>query len=265
MITGASSGIGAATAIACARAGMPVGLFARREDRLHAVRERIEHAGGRAVVVVGDAADPGANAELIARAQEAFGDLYGAIANAGYGAEVGCVTMPERDIRAMLEVNFFGALSLVRPALAGFCERGAGHAVMVSSCLSKIGLPMYGAYCGSKAMQDHFCRAMRLELRGAGVHVSSVHPIGTRTEFFDEAARRSRGGKLGLAGSGERFMQTPERVAGAIVRCLRRPRGEVWTSAPMRLLLGLSVMAPGLTDRVLGKMMEKRGAEGDGR
>ena len=158
----------------------------------------------------------------------------------------------------MLEVNFFAGLRLVRPAIEGFRERGGGHAMMVSSCLSKIGLPMYGAYCASKAAQDHFCRGMRLELRGTGVRVSSVHPVGTRTEFFDEAAKKSRGGKLGLAGSGERFMQPPERVAGAIVRCLRRPRGEVWTSTPMRLALGVSVMAPGLTDWVLGKMVEKR-------
>ncbi|MCA9275783.1 MAG: SDR family NAD(P)-dependent oxidoreductase [Phycisphaerales bacterium] len=258
VITGASSGIGAATAVVCARAGMPVGLFARREEKLLKVKERIEHDGGRAIVVVGDAADPESNLELIAKAGEAFGDLYAAIANAGYGAEVECATMPIEDIRAMFEVNFYGSMHLVQPAIAGFRERGAGHAMMVSSCLSKIGLPNYGAYCASKAAQDHFSRAMRHELRGSGVYVSSVHPVGTKTEFFDEAAKKSGGGKLRLAGSSERFMQTPERVAGAMVRCLQKPRGEVWTSTLARLGFGASVMMPGVTDWVLGRMMEKR-------
>ena len=264
VITGASSGIGAATAIACARAGMPVGLFARREEQMLAVKERIERDGGRAIVVVGDVTDAAACLELIAKTQEAFGDLYGAIANAGYGAEVESATMPIADIRAMFEVNFFGSLHLVQPALAMFRQRGAGHAMMVSSCLSKIGLPHYGAYSASKAAQDHFCRAMRHELRGTGVFVSSVHPVGTKTEFFDEAAKKSKGGKLSLAGSSERFMQSPERVAGALVKCLRRPRGEVWTSTLARLGFGASVMLPGVTDWVLGRMVAKRGGEAVG-
>lgn len=258
IITGASSGIGAATAIACARAGMPVALQARRVDKLEAVKERIERDGGRAVVVAGDVADPESSVELIARANEALGDVYAAIANAGYGLEAETATMPIEDIRAMFEVNFYGSLHLVGPMVARFRERGSGHAMMVSSCLSKIGLPQYGAYCATKAAQDYFCRAMRHELAGTGVFVSSVHPVGTRTEFFDEAARKSKGGKLTLAGSGDRFMQSPERVARAMVRCLRRPRGEVWTSVPARWGLGLCVMMPGVTDWVLGRMVRKR-------
>lgn len=258
IVTGASSGIGAATAVACARSGMPVALFARREAQLNQTRERIERDGGRAIVVVGDVSDPEANLELIARTEEAFGDLYACVANAGYGAEVECATMPIEDIRAMFEVNFFGSLSLVQPALGGFRQRGAGHAMMVSSCLSKIGLPRYGAYSASKAMQDHFCRAMRHELRGTGVHVSSVHPVGTKTEFFDEAAKKSGGGKLSLAGTSERFMQTPEKVASKIVLCLRHPKGEVWPSPLARVGFGLSVMMPGVTDWVLGRMVERR-------
>lgn len=263
VITGASSGIGAATAVACARAGMPVGLMARRAEKLDAVRERIERGGGRAVVVVGDVVDPGSNDELIERAEEAFGDLYASVGNAGYGAEVECATMPIEDIRAMFEVNFYGSLFLTQAAIARFRARGTGHALMVSSCLSKIGLPRYGAYSATKAAQDHFSRAMMHELRGTGVHVSSVHPVGTRTEFFDEAAKKSGGGKLELAGRGDRFMQPPEKVAGAIVKCLRKPRGEVWTSALARWGFGLSVMMPGVTDWVVGRMVEKRG-EGEG-
>lgn len=258
VVTGASSGIGAATAVACAQAGMPVGLLARRAEKLDSVKDRIERAGGRAVVVAGDVADPGASLELIEKTGEAFGALYAAIANAGYGAESESASMPIEDIRAMFEVNFYGSLNLVQPAVAMFRERGSGHAMMVSSCVSKIGLPRYAAYSGSKAAQDHFCRAMRHELRGTGVYVSSVHPVGTKTEFFEEAAKKSGGGKLSLAGSSERFMQPAEKVANAMVKCLRKPRGEVWTSTLARLGFGAGVMMPGLTDWVIGRMMEKR-------
>jgi len=262
IITGASSGIGKATAVFCAREGMPVALFARSQDKLEAVKEQIERDGGSAIVVVGAVEDVDANLELIARAEEAFGDVYAVLANAGYGAEVECASMAIEDIRAMFEVNFYGSLNLVQPIVAKFRERGSGHAIMVSSVLSKIGLPYYGAYCASKAAQDHFCRGMRHEVAKDGVYVSSVHPVGTRTEFFNEAAKRS-GGKLDFAGSGDRFMQSPEKVAGAIVKCLRKPRGEVWTSVGARLAMGVSVMMPGVTDFALRRMVGRR-AMGNG-
>ena len=256
IITGASSGIGMASAIACARAGMPVALFARSEDKLEAVKERIERDGGKAIVVVGAVEDAQANLALIAKAEEAFGAVYSVLANAGYGAEVESATMSIADIRAMFEVNFYGSLYLVQPMVAQFRQRGAGHALMVSSVVSKIGMPYYGAYCASKAAQDYFCRAMRHELSGTGVFVSSVHPVGTKTEFFNEAAKRS-GGALKLAGSSERFMQSPEKVGDAIVKCLKKPKGEVWTSWPARIGVGASVMMPGVTDWMLRRMVKK--------
>lgn len=258
-ITGASSGIGAATALSCARAGMPVALFARREEKLAGVRQRIESAGGRAVVVPGSVDDDADCLRLLDEAESAFGPVYAVIANAGYGAERPAWSMPEDEIRAMFETNFYGSLRVVRPAAERMAERGDGHLVLVSSCLSKIGLPRYAAYCASKAAQDHFARAMRHELRREGVAVSSVHPIGTKTEFFDTAAERSPGGARLLDRGAERFMQTPERVAGAIVRRLRSGRGgEVWTSWTARAGLGLAGMMPGVTDAVLRRLYERR-------
>lgn len=258
-ITGASSGIGAATALSCARAGMPVALFARRADRLDAVRARIGALGGRAIVVAGSVDEDADCERLIQETQEAFGSVYAVIANAGYGQEEPAWSMDEADIRAMFETNFYGSLRVVRPALATMRARGEGHVVFVSSCLSKIGIPRYAAYCATKAAQDHFARAMRHELAGDGIAVSSVHPIGTKTEFFDEAAKRSDGGASLLDRGTERFMQPPERVARAIVKRLRNGRGgEVWTSLPTRLALGLATAMPGTTDAILGRMYRGR-------
>ena len=255
LISGASSGIGAATTIACANAGMRVALMARREDRLKEIAQQI--GDDRSLIIVGSVDSDEDCARAIELCMERFGGMYAVLANAGYGHEKPCHTSTHKDIRAMFETNFYGSLRLVQPAITHFKERGGGHALMVSSCLSKIGLPHYGSYCATKAAQDHFCRAMRHELLGTGVHVSSVHPIGTRTEFFKQAAKRSGGG-LELTGSSDRFTQSPERVARAIVKCLQRPRGEVWTSLPARLALGVSVAFPGITDWGLRRAMKKR-------
>tara|TARA_R110000868_G_scaffold226872_1_gene479652 strand:- start:160959 stop:161777 length:819 start_codon:yes stop_codon:yes gene_type:complete len=259
LISGASSGIGAATAIACANAGMRVGLLARREEKLEQIAVKIGH--DRCCVIVGSVDSDDDCQRALEMCDSEIGPLYAVLANAGYGQEKPCYSSSTEEIRTMFETNFFGSLRLVQPALRGFIERGEGHAIMVSSCLSKIGLPEYGSYCATKAAQDHFCRAMRHELAGTGVSVSSVHPIGTKTEFFDEAAKRS-GGKLGLTGSSERFMQSPERVASAIVRCLQRPKGEVWTSVPTRLALAASVAFPGITDWAIARARHKRGQHG---
>lgn len=255
LISGASSGIGAATAIACANAGMKVALMARREDKLQAVADRI--GAEQCCIIVGSVDSTEDCNRALEESQSKFGPLYAVLANAGYGTEQPCHDLGFDEIHAMFETNFYGSLRLVQPAIVGFKERGAGHALMVSSCLSKIGLPYYGPYCATKAAQDYFCRAMRLELASTGVHVSSVHPIGTKTEFFDEAAKRS-GGDLDFSSSSGRFMQSPDRVAKAIVRCLGKPKGEVWTSFPVRLALACTVAAPGLTDWALKRAMKKR-------
>lgn len=258
IITGASSGIGAATAIACAKAGMPVTLFARRAEKLQAVAEKIHAAGGKALCLVGDVADPDAPGELIAKTEEAFAPLYSVIANAGYGMECATSTMGLDQIRGMFEVNFFGSLMLVQPAIERFRAHGAGHALMVSSCLSKLSMPYYASYCATKSAQDMFCRSMRLELKSEGIRVSSVHPIGTKTEFFETADGHSEKGLRVSSTRNGRFMQPPERVADVIVRCLRKPRGEVWTSLQTRLAIAAGIAMPGMTDRLLARALRRR-------
>lgn len=259
LISGASSGIGAATAIACARAGMKVALMARREDKLNQIADQIGKENS--CVIVGSVDSDEDCTLALDSCVERFGGLHAVLANAGYGCEEPCHTTTPEDIRAMFETNFFGSLRLVLPAIERFKAQGSGHALMVSSCLSKIGLPHYGTYCATKAAQDYFCRSMRLELHNTGVKVSSVHPIGTKTEFFDEAAKRS-GGSLEFAGStNTRFMQSSERVASAILKCLRKPRGEVWTSHTVRLAMAASVVSPRLTDWALRRALCKQGGE----
>jgi short-subunit dehydrogenase len=257
-ITGASSGIGRATALACAEAGMLVSVMARRSEMLDDLVGEIHASGGRAAAFAGDVADPDACAAFIAHSERELGPLHAVFANAGFGYEKPTWSTPEDELRRIFEVNFWGSLNVIRPALPGMIERGRGHVLFCSSCLSKLSVPCYGAYSATKACQDHFGRAMRHELRSSGVHVSTVHPIGTRTEFFDTAADLS-GGELRLMDRTKHtFMQPPERVASAVVKCLKKPRGEVWTSVPTRLGFAVATALPGLTDLVMGSMAARR-------
>jgi short-subunit dehydrogenase len=229
-ITGASSGIGEATALACAAAGMPVALAARRLDRLDALADRIRSAGGKATTRALDVADKDAAADFINSAAREFRGLYSVFANAGYGAEQPVHLMPPDDLRRMFEVNLFGSLNVIYPAMPVLQANPAphrGHILWCSSCLALMPVARGGHYSASKAAQHHLSRAMRLELAGTGIEVSSVHPIGTRTEFSQAMLAKS-GKPERIRKSPDWIMQPPSRVADAVVACLRRPKAEVW-------------------------------------
>lgn len=257
VITGASSGIGLATAFACAKAGMPVVLAARRLGRLQDAVASIEREGGKALALACDVGKDDDCQRLIDDACARFGPIYAAFANAGYGFESSIEHSTPEQLRDIFEVNFWGTVRVFHAAMPVLRARGEGHLLACSSCLSKISMPYFGAYSATKAAQDHICRAMRLELRGSGIHVSSVHPVRTRTEFFDETDRRSdpTGATIRKRLA---IMQPPERVADAVVACLRRPRGEVWTSGLMRTAMGLAGIFPQTADRMLALALRRR-------
>jgi short-subunit dehydrogenase len=254
VVTGASSGIGAATAVACAHAGMDVVLNGRQTDALAAVADQIDRLGHAAEIVVGDVTAPGLNGRLLDVAQERFGHFDVVFANAGYGFKKPEHELEMAELRQIFELNFFAGFELLRAAARRLiAERRRGHLLMCSSALAKFSVPDFAAYSATKAAQNHFCRSMRMELRRYGIEVASVHPINTATAFTDRAIRYS--GQVPDESSRKRtlprwFTQSPETVAGAVVRCLRRPRPEVWTSWTTRLGLGLMMVFPRLMDAV---------------
>lgn len=255
VVTGASSGIGRATALEAARAGMDIVLTARRADRLDEVRRGIESLGRRAATVVGDVAEPGFSERLLAESERAFGRYDVVFANAGYGAERRLLQFGDDELRRMFEVNFFASTELLRFAARGLKARGqGGHLLMCSSCVARFTLPGYGPYAATKAAQLMVARSLRYELKALGIEVSTVHPVTTATEFFDVAGGsageggRSAGGSP-IADHAPKFIvQPPERVARAVIRCLRSPRPEVWTSFPARFAAGLFTVFPRVAD-----------------
>ncbi|MFW5653004.1 MAG: SDR family NAD(P)-dependent oxidoreductase [Planctomycetota bacterium] len=258
-ITGASAGIGRATALACARAGMDVVVSARREDRLVEVAMEIGKIGRRALAVVADVGDDESVNRLIERSHQHFGRLDAVLANAGYGIEGNELDLSDETVRQIFEVNFFGSLRVMRAAIPIFREQGHGHLLMTSSCLARFPLPYYGHYAATKAAQSQIGLALRLELRPENIHVSTVYPITTVTEFFDVVAEQSQLPKGGILDHAPKFFVQPaDRVADAIVKCLRRPRAEVWTSQIVRLSAGLMNVWPWLYDRVMRNQAARR-------
>jgi len=253
IITGASSGIGRAAAIECARAGMRVIVAARRLDRLETLVNEIQSAGGQARPLAVDVADADACKQLFDFTIEQFGACDAVFANAGVTLGEPTSTTTEAQLREIFEINLFGSMNAIRPAIPHMLDRGSGHVLLCSSCLSLLTIPNHGAYTATKAAQHHMARAMRSELHGTGVRVSSVHPIGTRTELFDVS--KEKHGEYKAKQPPALFMQPPERVARAVVRCLRKPRPEVWTSRTARLVMSLSNATPRMTDFIVRKTM----------
>jgi len=254
VVTGASSGIGAATARACAAAGMNLVLAARRRDRLEAVAAEIERLGRRAEIVEGDVAEAGHAARLLDAAERAFGGFHAVFANAGYGLEREVLATPLEEMRRMFEVNFFCGADLLQQAAQRLLDtKRPGHLLMCSSCVAKFTLPRHGAYAATKAAQAMVARSMRSELAEHGIEVSTVHPVTTTTEFFEVAAGDERHHlRDGVPPHvPPLFVQRPERIADAVVRCLRRPRAEVWTSHTVRLVAGAFTAFPFLQEWVM--------------
>lgn len=247
---------------------MPVALGARRTDKLERIVQQIEQGGGRALAMATDVTDPTQCKAIVQACAERFGSVYAVYANAGYGEEISMEDMGDQRLRAIFETNFFGTMNLIWPGLEAMRQSPTssahrGHVLICSSCLSNFSVPFYGAYSATKAAQAHVGRAMRHELLGEGIQVSTVHPIGTRTELFDKVAERSGPSRVSNH-TPSRFMQTADFVAQRTVACLRRPRAEVWTGfagVMVRTGMAIGAMLPGLSDRAVRLLMKRRIAQ----
>lgn len=270
LITGASSGIGLVTARACAAAGMPVALAARRTDRLDQAVGEIARLGGRAVAIACDVANPDDCRRAVDTCTERLGPLHAVFANAGYGIQQPALDTTDQDARRIFDVNFFGTLSTVRAAVEAFRRQPAppdnsprGRVLICSSCLARMPAYHHALYTATKAAQHHLAATLRAELEPEAIAVTSVHPVGTRTEFFDTAAYSGKNQPGAMTSqSPDRLMQNPEQVAARIVRCLMKPRPEpeIWPGATglgIRLLAAAQTAIPALTTLTLRSMRSR--------
>jgi len=245
-ITGASAGIGRECALAFAREGSSVALAARRLDRLEALASEIRTLGVPVRVSVVDVGREEDVSRFIAETTAELGRLDVLVNNAGYGVHGRVEETPAAAFDDLMRVNYLGTVYGCRAALPILKRQGSGVIINVSSIVGHRAMPGGGAYAATKAAQISLTESLRAELRGTGVSVCSVHPIGTATEFLDVLARESGGRAVPPMGP----RQSAASVARAIVRCAKRPRPEVYPHALSRAIVWLNALAPGVVDRL---------------
>jgi NADP-dependent 3-hydroxy acid dehydrogenase YdfG len=185
LVTGASSGIGEATAVALAEAGAAVAIGARRKDRLDALAARLRDGGAAVLQLELDVTDEQACADAVGRTREELGGLDVLVNNAGVmllGTIVGAGT---EDWRRMINTNVLGVMYMTHAAIEGMVEQGSGDIVNMSSVAGRVARKGAGVYNASKWAVNAFSESLRQEVTGRGVRVSLVEPGAVTTELTD--------------------------------------------------------------------------------
>lgn len=188
LITGASAGIGHATALELARRGYAVTVSARREAKLEELAAEIAAAGGLAHAVAADASEPEALDRLLADATEHFGGVPDVVvANAGHGLAGGVLSSDRSRWEHMIRLNFFATTHLLRIAAEAMVERGRGDVVVIGSCVGVNVSPFSGMYGATKFAVGAAAEALRREVGSRGVRVTNIRPGIVASEFQDVA------------------------------------------------------------------------------
>ena len=182
IVTGASSGIGAATARMLATAGHPVVLGARRVDRCEQVAAEIREAGGRAVAAPLDVGDLASVTAFVKAVADAFGPVGVVVSNAGAVLATNAAETDPDTFAEQVSVNLLGAQRLISLLVPGMVERQEGDIVFVTSDVTRVPRPRMASYVASKWGLEGLARALQLELEGTGVRASIVRPGPTSSE-----------------------------------------------------------------------------------
>jgi NAD(P)-dependent dehydrogenase (short-subunit alcohol dehydrogenase family) len=247
LITGASSGIGAAAARAFAQAGADVSLLARSSDGLERVADEVRAQGSRAFVATADVTDQEAVHAAVARAEAELGGLDVLVSNAGATVFGDFAEVTKDDFDRTVEVTFTGAVNVIRAALPAL-ERRRGTIIAVGSIMTKVPLPTFSSYAAAKHALLGFVNSLRVELVAAGsaVTISMVHPAAVDTPLWDHTST-----------AGDRLprrppdLYKPEVIADALVACAVRPRHDVHVGSEATIVVAGWTLARPVAERVL--------------
>ncbi len=215
-VTGASSGIGRASAVNLAREGCDVALIARDMERLRATAAEIEALGRKAVIIQADITDMDAVQNAVDTAVAELGCIDIFHCNAGIYLRCPVKELRMDQIRKLMEVDFFGCLNCVYAVLPHMLERGTGHIVTTCSMDGKKGVPPDAAYVAAKFAMNGFFQVMRQELRGSGIGVTVIYPSRMDTPQIRHVDCP------GITPKGD-----PDLVGKAVVKAVIRNKGEM--------------------------------------
>lgn len=245
LLTGASSGIGAAAARVFATAGADVVLVARSAEKLAALAATLP---GRPMVLPADVSDQQQVQALVAECSTVYRRIDILINNAGVGLAGPVGELVAHDFEQALRVDLFGPLHMIQAVLPHMQRAGQGQIINVSSVVARHALPYLGGYAAAKAALDRLSEALRIELLGSGIKVTLLRPGTTRTDFrnrrLGQGSEQRRGAPRGVP---------PETVASAMLRAAHREPRVAYVSLSDRLRLLAVDLLPGLTDRLLAQ------------
>jgi len=250
LITGASMGIGAATARAFAEHPVRLALLARSEQRLQALAAELDaRPGVSALPLVADVSDRAGVKRAVERAQEAFGTIDILVNNAGVGMRSPIGDIDFTLARQLFDINYWGAIHMIEAVLPDMRARGDGLIINISSIVGRRAMPAIGVYSGSKFALNALTESMRVELRSSNIRVVSFYPGVTESEF----GRNLLTGDGSAHGQG-RMKPTPaEQVGRAIVRAAQREPRDAYATWFDRLFVFAAAVAPWLMDRMLAR------------
>ena len=221
LITGASAGIGWASALALAGEGANIVVTARRQERLAELEAAIRDAGGKAVSLVGDAKEEEVARQAVDLVLQTFGSLDILINNVGIGNYKNLVDTSVEEYDEMMDTNMRSTFLFTRYAVPVMIGQGSGTILVISSMAGVYGFGGEAVYCATKFAQVGFAQALDKELRPHGIKVSAICPGGVKTEFALGKGRTEQS----VAASG---MLDPEDVAGVVLMaCTQSPRSRI--------------------------------------
>ena len=254
IITGASSGIGRATAVALAPERAKLVLVARREEMLRSLAEEVKSAGGTAFVLPLDLRQREHVKQLVQSTQDRFGRIDVLINNAAFGYYGSVENTPAEIIREIFDLNFESPLLASQLVIPIMRAQGGGHIINISSVAGKRGLPLSGIYSATKFALNGISEALRVEVQGSGIEVSIINPGATRTEFGEKVRHGDVTSNFKAVGR----VQSAEEVAAAIIQCIKKPKAEVYPYRLSRLLVWINAIAPSLVDKIMKRFFRDR-------
>jgi NAD(P)-dependent dehydrogenase (short-subunit alcohol dehydrogenase family) len=250
VVTGASAGVGRATARAFGERGDAVALLARGRDGLDAAAKEIEAAGGRAFALPTEMADPAAVEDAASRVEAELGPIDVWVNNAMVSVFALFTDIAPEEFRRVTDVTYHGYVNGTRAALARMLPRDRGVIVQVGSALAYRGIPAQSAYCGAKHAIEGFTESIRCELLHyhSEVRIGIVQLPAVNTPQFDWVLSR-----LPRRAQPVPPIYQPEVIARAVVHMADRPRREMWLTGRTILAIVGNRLVPGYLDRRLGR------------
>ncbi|WP_193227560.1 SDR family oxidoreductase [Aureimonas psammosilenae] len=251
VITGGSSGIGRASALAFARAGWHVGLIARGEAGLSDTQDEIRHAGGTSAFAIADVSDATALDQAATRLEAALGAVEAWVNCAGNGVFGPFLDVSDEEFRRVTDVTYLGTVNGTRVALKRMRPRDSGTVINICSAAAFHGMPLLTSYSGAKYAVRGFADAVRSELlqEGSRVRITTLFPPAVNTPFFSHAVSHMK-----RPPRPAKPVYQPEIVADAVLLAATKPRREIQISGVTTLFALANKLSPSLMDKVIRRL-----------